>query len=47
MWTRNLSAITGPVRNADARSMASTALYQDAPITPEIVEEFLPNLLVA
>jgi len=26
---------------------ASTCLYQDAPMTPEIVETFLPSLLVA
>jgi hypothetical protein len=26
---------------------APTVLYQDAPIAPEIVEKFLPNLLVA
>ena len=26
---------------------ASACLYQDAPMTPEIVEEFLPNLMVA
>jgi hypothetical protein len=26
---------------------ASTCLYQDAPLAPEIVEEFLPDLLVA
>lgn len=26
---------------------ASTCLYQDAPIAPEIVQKFLPDLLVA
>jgi hypothetical protein len=26
---------------------ASTCLYQDAPLAPEIVEKFLPDLLVA
>jgi hypothetical protein len=26
---------------------SSICLYQDAPMTPELVEEFLPNLLIA